>query len=388
MLTLRLVPGKLSSNTVLGPNPTESCSWSRDMAFIHAARNQLRLGILDSPADGKAFQRVHQSGTQYSPSAAILGRKRCSCWTRPLLRPQLPTFVWPNAQLTPFQTSHDSNQNPGRKSVRRRLSLCRASADQSGAPPEERDFFVENEGTVRALPLIAGGVGGLLVVLNRAVSGIAAVADASSAQSRADVLVLVLAATLLLTGLVWRSIRSRPTVSVELDGVPCLRVSPSLPKAAKGELLWAWDLLQRATRCRALVVIYRNKVALQAGAARASERADEAAEIDASELVRGKISSAVLRAGKANYFANLALFPGRFEFLGFLPENTQGLIVQPLGDEGLLLAATDTVRGFVPKDQAWIATLGEKLDTTLQDWKDGDEKVVEETPPKRTLTSL
>lgn len=66
----------------------------------------------------------------------------------------------------------------------------------------------------------------------------------------------------------------------------------------------------------------------------------------------------------------------------------QGLIVQPLGDEGLLLAATDTVRGFVPKDQAWIATLGEKVDTTLQDWKDENGKVVEETISKRTLSSL
>src|SRR3569833_231534 len=33
------------------------------------------LGILYSSAGGKAFQRGHQPGTQFSPSAAVLGRK-------------------------------------------------------------------------------------------------------------------------------------------------------------------------------------------------------------------------------------------------------------------------------------------------------------------------
>lgn len=118
-----------------------------------------------------------------------------------------------------------------------------------------------------------------------------------------------------------------------------------------------------------MVVVYRDKVALQSGPAKPSLGSNEPADVDVPVLLQGKISSAALRSGRANYFANLALFPGRFEFLGFLPENTQGLIVQPLGDEGLLLAATDTIRGFVRKDQAWIATLAEKLDTTLQSWE-------------------
>ena len=40
------------------------------------------------------------------------------------------------------------------------------------------------------------------------------------------------------------------------------------------------------------------------------------------------------------------------EFLQYLPGNTQGVLVQPAGEHGLLVAATDTQRGFGRLDQA------------------------------------
>ena len=42
---------------------------------------------------------------------------------------------------------------------------------------------------------------------------------------------------------------------------------------------------------------------------------------------------------------------GRVEFTEYFPENTQGILVQPVGDEGVLVAATDTQRGFGSLDQ-------------------------------------
>ena len=42
---------------------------------------------------------------------------------------------------------------------------------------------------------------------------------------------------------------------------------------------------------------------------------------------------------------------GRVEFTEYFPENTQGILVQPVGDEGVLMAATDTQRGFGSLDQ-------------------------------------
>ena len=44
----------------------------------------------------------------------------------------------------------------------------------------------------------------------------------------------------------------------------------------------------------------------------------------------------------------------------------QGVVVQPVGDTGVLVAATDTVRGFSRLDQAWLAAIADKLDATLE----------------------
>lgn len=106
----------------------------------------------------------------------------------------------------------------------------------------------------------------------------------------------------------------------------------------------------------------------------------------------GETCSTCMRTGQGNYLANLTLYPGaplgpkacctchavprvtrggaangsacpterrararvhtgRAEFMSFLPEGTQGVVVQPIGSAGVLLAATDTVRGFGRMDQ-------------------------------------
>ena len=44
----------------------------------------------------------------------------------------------------------------------------------------------------------------------------------------------------------------------------------------------------------------------------------------------------------------------------------QGVAIQPIGDAGVLVAATDTVRGFSALDQAWLAAIADKLDATLE----------------------
>ncbi len=46
--------------------------------------------------------------------------------------------------------------------------------------------------------------------------------------------------------------------------------------------------------------------------------------------------------------------------------HVQGVAIQPIGDAGALVAATDTVRGFSALDQAWLAAIADKLDATLE----------------------
>ena len=48
------------------------------------------------------------------------------------------------------------------------------------------------------------------------------------------------------------------------------------------------------------------------------------------------------------------LSAGRVEFTTFLPENTQAVVVQPIGNDGVLIAASNTQRGFTRLDQVKI----------------------------------
>lgn len=57
---------------------------------------------------------------------------------------------------------------------------------------------------------------------------------------------------------------------------------------------------------------------------------------------------------------------GRIEFSQFLPANTSSVIIAPIGKNGVLIAGGDTQRGFSKVDQAWISSIADKLDDTLE----------------------
>eukprot|EP01018_Ginkgo_biloba_P002755 Gb_38027 [translate_table: standard] len=227
------------------------------------------------------------------------------------------------------------------------------------------EWISNNDEVIRTSPIYVGCFSLAAVLLNRTLSGVSPVADASSSQSRADVLTLALAVTILLTGLVWISIRPKYSDPVKLQGVECNRVDPALPTKATAELFWVWDSLSGITCCQALVIVHNGTCLLQLGiASESAEIQGVPMFVDAHKLVQGSLCQGIQNSGKQNYLANLALYPGRFE-LPFLPQNTQAVILQPLGDDGVMIVAGDRIRGFSPNDQAWIAMISEKLDTTL-----------------------
>ncbi|EMS51993.1 hypothetical protein TRIUR3_04957 [Triticum urartu] len=205
------------------------------------------------------------------------------------------------------------------------------------------DWVRSNDTLVRALPILVGGASLLAVLLNRAVSGIAAVSDASSSQSRADILTLALSVTDILAGLVWLSIRPKTISQVVPRGVDCKRVDADVSSSALHELLWTWDSLTAATCCKSLVVVYG--ASLQDGSA---------VTVDAQRFIQGSLYKSAMESKKQSYLANLALYPGRTE-LPFLPANTQALILQPIGDKGIAVIGGDTIRGFTNLDQTnWM----------------------------------
>ncbi|KAA8519138.1 hypothetical protein F0562_013389 [Nyssa sinensis] len=72
---------------------------------------------------------------------------------------------------------------------------------QSTFPQLKFEVYYFNPDIARSLPIYVGGVSPLAVLFNRTASGIAPVADASSPQSKADLLTLGLAVTNILAGL-------------------------------------------------------------------------------------------------------------------------------------------------------------------------------------------
>jgi len=146
---------------------------------------------------------------------------------------------------------------------------------------------------------------------------------------------------------------------VQLEGEPVLRLHPALPAAAEAELRWLWASLSACTRTASLLVLYRGAVAFQAGLAPAGGARGAERVLGAACVLEAQAS------GRANYFANLALFPARAQFEAALPGRAQALVVQPLGGEGVLLAASGTQRGFSQLDQRFLALLAQKVDSTL-----------------------
>ncbi|XP_059655965.1 protein COFACTOR ASSEMBLY OF COMPLEX C SUBUNIT B CCB4, chloroplastic [Cornus florida] len=255
--------------------------------------------------------------------------------------------------------------------------FIRASSNLEGGyrgPKPKRDWVADwvskNDDAVRSLPIYVGGFSLLAVLFNRTVSGIALVSDASSSQSRADLLTLGLAVTNILAGLVWLSIRPKSISVVSPQGVECQRINSHLPDVVVSELQWLWESLSDVTCCRSLVVVYDSKCILQIGfAAASSANEGEAEAIDANKLMQGSLYQGVIKSGSQSYLANLSLYPGKSE-LPFLPSNTQAVILQPLGDKGIAIIGGDTIRGFTSSDQAWITLIGEKLDATLTKFVD------------------
>ncbi|XP_019423163.1 PREDICTED: protein COFACTOR ASSEMBLY OF COMPLEX C SUBUNIT B CCB4, chloroplastic [Lupinus angustifolius] len=272
--------------------------------------------------------------------------------------------------------NHTVKSNSTFSSQQRFLSFTLSSSPISSSsvysyrgPKPKRDVLADwvsqNDDVVRTSPIYIGSASLFAVLLNRALSGIAPVADAGSSQSRADLLTLGLAVTNILAGLVWLSIRPKSITPVNPQGVECKRVGAGLPDFAVTELLWVWESLSDVTCCRSLVIVYESTCVLQIGfAAESSLGGGEALSVDADKVMQGSLYEGVMKSGAQSYLANLSLYPGKSQ-LPFLPSNTQAVILQPLGGKGIAIVGGDTIRGFSTSDQAWITFIGEKLDSTL-----------------------
>ena len=201
---------------------------------------------------------------------------------------------------------------------------------------------------LRLLPLFAGIVGGTVLMFNRF-----ATADLTPSQARSDVMGVILSGVLILVGLIWQRVQPRLPDAVELIGREGLEFAPDLPEPVKIELAWASHLLLTNTVTKSLIVYYQGKVLLRRGIL------SQNSAVKVSNIIKR-----VLETGKAVYLVNLNLYPAKIEF-DYLPENSQGLICQPIGKEGVLILAANAPRSYTKQDEIWIEGIADKLANTF-----------------------
>lgn len=202
---------------------------------------------------------------------------------------------------------------------------------------------------LRLLPLFAGTVGGIVLLFNRF-----ATPELTPSQARSDVMGVILSGFLILVGLIWQRVQPRLPDAVTLIGREGMELAEDLPEEVKVELAWASHLLLTNTVTKSLIVYYRGKVILRRGIL--SEN---------PEVKEGNIIKRVLETGKPVYLVNLNLYPAKIEF-DYLPENTQGLICQPIDRAGVLILGANAPRSYTKQDEIWIEGIADKLAHTLR----------------------
>nr|WP_322095889.1 cofactor assembly of complex C subunit B [Pseudanabaena mucicola] len=202
---------------------------------------------------------------------------------------------------------------------------------------------------IRYLPLVVGTVGGLALLANRMVT-----ANLTTSQSRADALGVLLSAVLILIGLLWQQVQPKPPESVTLLGEEGFELDENLPEAVKTELAWASHILLTNTVTKVVAVYYDRKTILRRGILGKSEQVNI-----------GTIAERVMKTQKPVYLVKLELYPGRVEF-DYLPENTQGVIVQPLGAKGVMVLGANIPRSYTKQDENWVTAIADKLTYNLE----------------------
>lgn len=201
---------------------------------------------------------------------------------------------------------------------------------------------------LKYLPLSVGAIGGTMLMINRLLTP-----ALSDSQARSDVVGVILSAVLILVTLLWEQIQPKPPEAVILEGQEQFYLADRLSPAIQTELAWASHLLLTNTVTKSLVVYYENQVILRRGIFGAN-----------TTFNLGAIAKRVLETQKAVYLVTLKMYPGRVEF-DYLPENTQGIICQPLGSKGLLILGANIPRSYTKQDEQWVAGIAEKLAIAL-----------------------
>lgn len=200
------------------------------------------------------------------------------------------------------------------------------------------------------IALSAGVIGLLLSVINQLTAGFA-----DPALQRAGVLASVLSVVLMLVGLLWTRITPVPAERAKLEGREGLRLDPGLPEPLRRELAWGSALLLTATPAAVLLLLWGDRVVLRRGLLAEASPGDRP-----SPFSPGPICRQAQERGRTISLVDLRLYPGRDEFEALLPA-LPSVVIQPLGEQGVLLLGGWSPRCFGSSDLTWLEGWAQRL---------------------------
>jgi hypothetical protein len=203
-------------------------------------------------------------------------------------------------------------------------------------------------GLAARLCLAAGVLGLALCVVNQL-----SAPELSPALERAGVLASLLAVGLMLVAILWTRAVPLAPERVALEGPQGLDLAADLPEPLRQELGWGSQMLLTATPAASLLLHWRGRTLLRRGV------------LADGGFIPGPISAKACAEGRPISLVNLKLYPGRDEFQG-LPSGIPAVIVQPIGDAGVLLLGGWSPRCFSRSDEAWLAGWSQRLRTSLE----------------------
>jgi hypothetical protein len=182
-----------------------------------------------------------------------------------------------------------------------------------------------------------------LVVLNQTTA-----ASTDPALERAAVLASFLAVGLMLVGVLWTRAVPDAATRVALEGRQGVELAEDLPADLAEELGWGSQMLLTASAAAVVVVLWQGRCLLRRGL------------LADTPFTPGTICARTQAKGSAISLVDLRLYPGRDEFTSLLP-NLPCVVVQPLGEEGLVVLGGWSPRCFSRSDLVWLEGWGRRV---------------------------
>jgi len=167
---------------------------------------------------------------------------------------------------------------------------------------------------------------------------------------RASVLASFLAVGLMVVAALWQRVVPLAAERAALPGEQGWELVEGLPEELLQELGWGSSMVLTATPAAILLLHDGQRTLLRRGL------------LTPEVFTPGAICSQALERQRSISLVDLRHYPGRAEFDGLLP-GVPAVVVQPVGQKGLLLVGGWTPRCFSQSDLRWIEGWAAKLKT-------------------------